>query len=189
EQGWAIVATDYVGLGTEGPHPYLIGQGEGRSVLDAVRAAQDLGDAGLAGETVVWGHSQGGHAALWTGQLAPTYAAEIDIAGVAALAPASDLPGLIEGLGSITGGEIFGSFVVAAYTAAYPEIDAADYVRPAARIIVPELAQRCLSEKSTIVSALQTLLFDRSIWTGDPNRGAFAVRLGENVPTGSIESP
>jgi hypothetical protein len=34
-QGWAMVATDYVGLGTEGPHPYLIGQGEGRSVLHA----------------------------------------------------------------------------------------------------------------------------------------------------------
>ncbi|MFN8629577.1 MAG: hypothetical protein U0838_04430 [Chloroflexota bacterium] len=36
--GWVLVATDYVGLGTPGPHPYLIGQGEGRSVLDASRA-------------------------------------------------------------------------------------------------------------------------------------------------------
>ena len=39
-KGWAYVGTDYVGLGTAGPHPYLIGQGEGRSVLDAVRAAR-----------------------------------------------------------------------------------------------------------------------------------------------------
>jgi len=30
-------------------------------------------------DTVVWGHSQGGHAALWTGILAPTYAPEIAI--------------------------------------------------------------------------------------------------------------
>lgn len=189
EQGWAIVATDYTGLGTQGPHPYLIGEGEGRSVLDAVRAAHELEAAALADETVVWGHSQGGHAALWTGQLEPTYAPELDLQGVAALAPASDLPGLIEGLGAITGGEIFGSFVVAAYTAAYPELDAADYLRPAARIIVPELAQRCLAERSTIVSGLQTFLFDRSIWTGDPNRGAFATRLEQNVPSGPIEVP
>src|SRR5690606_2378075 len=95
EQGWAIVATDYTGLGTEDPHPYLIGEGEGRSVLDAIRAAQELADVNLAEETVVWGHSQGGHAALWTGQLAPTYAPDLEIVGVAALAPASNLPGLI----------------------------------------------------------------------------------------------
>lgn len=189
EQGWAMVATDYAGLGTAGPHPYLIGEGEGRSVLDAIRAARQLTEAELADETVVWGHSQGGHAALWTGQLAPTYAPELRIAGVAALAPASNLPGLIEGLGAITGGEIFGSFVVAAYTAAYPELDAADYLRPAARIIVPELAQRCLADRSTVVSALQTLLFDRSIWTRDPNRGALATRLEENVPDGPVEAP
>ena len=54
-QGWAMVAPDYTGLGTEGPHPYLIGQGEGRSVLDAVRAAHRLSDVDLADETVVWG--------------------------------------------------------------------------------------------------------------------------------------
>ena len=53
----------------------------------------------LGEQTVVWGHSQGGHAALWTGQLAPTSAPELDIAGVAALAPASNLPGLIDNLG------------------------------------------------------------------------------------------
>lgn len=188
-QGWAMVATDYTGLGTAGPHPYLIGEGEGRSVLDAIRAAGQLTDVELADETVVWGHSQGGHAALWTGQLAPSYAPDLDIKGVAALAPASNLPGLIEGLGAITGGEIFGSFVVASYTATYPELEAAEYLRPAARIIVPELAQRCLAERSTIVSALQTVLFDRSIWTGDPNRGAFATRLAQNVPTGLIPAP
>ena len=42
DRGWILVATDYVGLGTAGPHPYLIGQGEGRSVLDAMKAAHQL---------------------------------------------------------------------------------------------------------------------------------------------------
>jgi hypothetical protein len=53
DDGWALVATDYVGLGTESPHPYLIGQGEGRSVLDAVRAARLIDEADLSDQTVL----------------------------------------------------------------------------------------------------------------------------------------
>jgi len=74
DRGWAIVATDYVGLGASPPHPYLVGRPEARSVLDAVRAARTLRPAHLAPKTVVWGHSQGGGAALWTGIVAPSYA-------------------------------------------------------------------------------------------------------------------
>ena len=36
DAGYAVVATDYQGLGTAGPHPYLIGKAEGRSVVDMV---------------------------------------------------------------------------------------------------------------------------------------------------------
>ena len=41
-QGYIVVATDYPGLGTDGIHPYLIGESEGRAVLDLVRAARRL---------------------------------------------------------------------------------------------------------------------------------------------------
>jgi uncharacterized membrane protein HdeD (DUF308 family) len=58
-RGWVIVATDYIGLGTAGPHPYLIGQGEARSVLDSVRAAWQMPQLSLQRTTVIWGHSQG----------------------------------------------------------------------------------------------------------------------------------
>jgi len=37
-QGFAIVATDYQGLGTPGPHPYLKVRPDAYSVLDSVRA-------------------------------------------------------------------------------------------------------------------------------------------------------
>ena len=111
---WVVVATDYAGLGTPGPHPYLIGTGEAHSVLDAVRAARELSALDpaapvLEDRTVVWGHSQGGHAALWTGQLADSYAPEVGVVGVAALAPAADLPALAAGLGELTGGPVFAS--------------------------------------------------------------------------------
>ncbi|MBI2896422.1 MAG: hypothetical protein HYY06_22885 [Deltaproteobacteria bacterium] len=67
EDGWALVATDYAGLGTPGPHPYLVGESEAFSVLDAVAAARRLPDVGASLGTAVTlaGHSQGGHAALF----------------------------------------------------------------------------------------------------------------------------
>ena len=37
-----MVAPDYVGMGTKGPTPYLIGIGEPYSSLDAARAAHQL---------------------------------------------------------------------------------------------------------------------------------------------------
>jgi hypothetical protein len=37
-------ATDYPGLGTPGVHAYLMGESEGRAVLDSVRAARNLPD-------------------------------------------------------------------------------------------------------------------------------------------------
>lgn len=188
-RGWTMVATDYVGLGTEGPHPYLIGQGEGRSVLDAVRAAHQLQDVDLADDTVVWGHSQGGHAALWAGILASGYAPELKIDGIAALAPASNLPGLIDNLGTILGGQLFASFVVAAYTASYPDVRANDYIRPGARILTQEMGDRCLAEKSTLVSVLTALALDKPIWSGNPDEGAFGRRLRDNVPEGPIKAP
>ncbi|MGH9380499.1 MAG: hypothetical protein ACRD2Z_07795 [Thermoanaerobaculia bacterium] len=40
-------------------------------MLDAVRAAHQVESIPLSNQTVVWGHSQGGHAALWTAQNVP----------------------------------------------------------------------------------------------------------------------
>lgn len=189
EQGWAVVATDYAGLGTAGGHRYLVGQAAGRSVLDAVRAAQQLPDAALPTRTVVWGHSQGGHAALWAGGLAGEVAPEVDIAGVAAMAPAANLPGLLADLVTSPIGGVFGSFVIASYAEAYPDVELDQYVRPGARIGVQETAGRCLTDPGMIVSVVGALLGDKPVWSGDPATGALAVRARENVPTLPIAAP
>ena len=90
-RGYVVAATDYPGLGTPGTHPYLIGVSEGRAVLDMVRAAMAMPEPGASERFVVWGHSQGGHAALFTGELARQYAPELKLLGVAAAAPATYL--------------------------------------------------------------------------------------------------
>lgn len=89
--GYVVVAPDYPGLGSSGPHPYLVGTVTARSTLDAVRAAQQIAAASAGNRFVVWGESQGGHAALWTGQLAGVDGAGLQLLGVAAGAPPTDL--------------------------------------------------------------------------------------------------
>lgn len=96
--GYALVATDYAGLGTDGTPGYLVGSSEARSVLDSIRAAQNVPEANVGSRSVVVGYSQGGHSALFAGEFASEYAPELDIAGVAALAPPTNLRTLIEDL-------------------------------------------------------------------------------------------
>lgn len=90
ERGAVLVATDYEGLGTPGVPTYLDGVAEGRAVLDSVRAVAGLPGAGEPGPVVIAGVSQGGGAALWAAQLAPTYAPNLDVRGVVALAPGAE---------------------------------------------------------------------------------------------------
>lgn len=92
-RGYVVAAPDYAGLGSAGVHPYLVGQPTARSTLDAVRAAAQVPGAAAGSRFAVWGESQGGHAALWTGQLARSYAPELQLVGVAAAAPPTELIG------------------------------------------------------------------------------------------------
>jgi pimeloyl-ACP methyl ester carboxylesterase len=95
ERGYIVAATDYPGLGTVGPHPYLVGVSEARAVLDSVRAARGLPQSGGGRRFAVWGHSQGGQAALFTGIIAKSYAPDLELVGVAAAAPATELATLM----------------------------------------------------------------------------------------------
>jgi alpha-beta hydrolase superfamily lysophospholipase len=93
--GDVVAATDYEGLGTPGPTRYLVGESEARDVLDIVRAAEQLRGTGASAATLVYGHSEGGQAALFAGQIAPTYAPDLHVLGVTAVAPVSDLSELL----------------------------------------------------------------------------------------------
>jgi hypothetical protein len=140
-RGWAIVATDYTGLGTRGPgavptHTYLVGADEAYAELDALRAARQLDGVRLSGQFVVWGYSQGGHAALWTGILAARYAPELTPAGVAAIAPATDLPRLVQRTQSTLAGRILNGFLVIGYAAAYPDVHFDEVVPMTSRAVV-----------------------------------------------------
>jgi len=82
-EGYAIVASDYQGLGTEGTHPYLATQPAAYSNLDVIRAVQS-GGFPVSERVVLAGQSQGAGAAISTAGHAPDYAPELDIRGVIA---------------------------------------------------------------------------------------------------------
>ena len=82
-QGYAIVATDYQGLGTPGVHPYLNARSEAYSVLDSVRAALTL-EPSFAHRIVIVGQSQGAGAAFATAGYASRYAPDLDLRGTVA---------------------------------------------------------------------------------------------------------
>lgn len=90
-RGYTVVAPDYPGLGSDMVHPVLVGTSEGKSTLDAVRAARGIPEAEAGSRFAVWGESQGGHAALWTGQLWSSYAPDLQLVGIAAIVPPTDL--------------------------------------------------------------------------------------------------
>lgn len=191
DHGWALVATDYIGLGTQGPHPYLVGEASGRAALDAVRAARQLEDITLSEKTVLWGHSQGGGSALWAAAIAKEYAPDLPIEGIAAFAPASDLIGLVGNLPKVTGGSVFASFVLASFTEIYPDITHSGYVRPGAEVTVRELSKRCLSGPSMMVMLLNVVALadDPSLLTKDATAGALGARLQQNIPPSNIDVP
>ena len=90
DRGWTVAATDYAGLGSPGPHPYLIGDSEGRAIIDSVRAARQL-NGSLSDDWVAIGHSQGGQGALFAGEQAQDYGRGLQLRGVVGVAAASSL--------------------------------------------------------------------------------------------------
>jgi alpha-beta hydrolase superfamily lysophospholipase len=189
-RGWIYVATDYVGQGVAGPHPYLIGEGEGRSVLDSIRALHQMEEVHASDRVVVWGHSQGGNAALWTGILSATYAPEISIAGVAALAPATNLPALVDVDQYTVVGRMLSSMILRAYSDVYPDVEFNAYSSGWKRLVARDMSARCLFVPEALTSVAESVAAGRTIYNvAGPISGALGRRLAENTPDRPIRQP
>ncbi|WP_433661618.1 lipase family protein [Nocardia sp. CA-128927] len=154
EQGFAVVAPDYLGLGLfdTGPHPYLELQTEATATIDLLRAARSAHPE-LSRTWAALGPSQGGHAALGTGYLQASYAPDLDYRGTVAIDPASDaekvlpiagpviptVPGTAETLG-------FVSTIFAGVRAARTDIDFNQYLSPVGHELLDEIATMCKPE-------------------------------------------
>jgi pimeloyl-ACP methyl ester carboxylesterase len=156
--GYVVTATDYPGLGTPGPHPYLVGESEGRAVLDSIRAAREL-IGGASPDAAVWGHSQGGQATLYAAALAPTYAPDIKLVGVAAAAPATELQKLLDDDIGTPGGKNLLAMTLWSWNKVFGA-PIEDVVTPTAMKTVDSLANLC---SESIVDVLPRMAAGRAL--------------------------
>ncbi|MGH6735469.1 MAG: alpha/beta fold hydrolase [Methyloceanibacter sp.] len=191
DKGYIVVATDYPGLGTPGIHPYLIGISEGRAVLDSVRAAIALPRSGASNRFVVWGHSQGGHAALYTGELARAYAPELKLLGIAAAAPATYLIELFDADSRTSEGKELTAMTIYSWSNLYGT-PASTLVEPAAMGAYQAMAHDCIesvAEFAAINDAekpLQSMRFLKANPTKtEPWRSIMAKNTPGQAPAGA----
>lgn len=155
EQGVVVAATDYPGLGTPGPHPYLVGDSEARAVIDSVRAARNLPGAETGNSFAVWGHSQGGQASLYSGLIARTYAPELNLVGVAAAAPATSLVTLMGDDFKTSGGKNLTAMTLRSWSRVYGA-PINKVVLPEAMSAVDQLANECIESIFDILARRRT---------------------------------
>jgi pimeloyl-ACP methyl ester carboxylesterase len=151
-QGWTVAAADYPGLGSPGVHPYLVGDSEARSVIDSVRAARNLNPL-LSTSWAVSGHSQGGQAALFAGEIADTYGTGLHLKGVVAMAPASNLELIAPEIPG-TPGNGYLAFAVFGLAAVDPTVHPQDILAPPALSQIGALATGCFNEAFAAYASL-----------------------------------
>lgn len=215
ENQWAIVAPDFMTHTGPNRSPYLVGQGQAQFALDAVRAARSMtftdfaeataaqdiqastprrGDIPFTQDTVVWGHSQGGNAALWTAQYAATYAPELPLAGTAALSPAAKPLELGLSLTSESASAAVGivvSYVLSSYTGAYSDVHPSDHVAHNALPIYEGFASRCTNTAAagSIITALALQRNGNNVFTNFAPDTALGRHLAANQPAGPFAVP
>ncbi|WP_019818874.1 lipase family protein [Saccharomonospora saliphila] len=146
-RGYALVITDYEGLGTPGTHTYVNTGSEGHTVLDAARAAQRLPgvDVPDAGPVAIAGYSQGGGASAAAAEVQPAYAPELDVKGAYAGAPPADLAEVAPGLDGHYAAAFLGYSLLSLDTA-YPELDIESLLNAEGRRMLDEVAEQCTAE-------------------------------------------
>lgn len=146
--GYAVVATDYQGLGTPGPHPYLVGEAEGRSVVDIVSAARQLVPS-LGKRFLIAGHSQGGQSSLFAASLADEWAPKLKLRGTVAYAPASHLSEQAKFLPSLTTPSGLSALVTLIFkgaSTASDDLKPGKFLTAEAKALYPQTEQLCLAQ-------------------------------------------
>ncbi|GAA5105174.1 lipase family protein [Haloechinothrix salitolerans] len=147
QRGYGIAITDYQGLGTPGNHTYVNRTAEAHAVLDAVRAAQRLPEAGLpdAGPVLTAGYSQGGGASAAAAEMASSYAPELRLKGAYVGAPPADKGAVGEHLDGSHAAGLLG-YAIVGLDAAYPELGIPDLLNERGRKLFAEITQECVEE-------------------------------------------
>jgi len=148
DAGFAVVASDYQGLGTPGIHPYSNYRASSYSVLDSARAI--IGDPryGAANKVVLVGQSQGAGVVVAAAGYAPAYAPDLAIRGVVATgAPNLSKEAIESGLASsATDVMVTGAYAMIGFELSrlHADLDSDAIFTPEGREIEALVATTCL---------------------------------------------
>ncbi|CAM3573786.1 lipase family protein [Smaragdicoccus niigatensis] len=151
KQGYAIVAPDYVGLGTPGIHPYLHGLSEAHAMVDGVGAAMDAVPE-LSHKWMVIGQSQGGQAALETASTATKWRSDLDFRGTVATGAAANLDMVFQlanpvipnvGIPELT---TIASYFIAGFRTARPDLNIDSYLSDVGKKVVADGETLCFDD-------------------------------------------
>lgn len=183
-KGYAYLAPDYPGLGADGIHPFLIGEPTAQSVLDAIRAIQATTVATITNRTILWGYSQGGHAAAWAAGMQPSYAPELNLDGIILGSPALDPAELFTASEDSPISRVIWALSAVSWSR-LTGISLTGAIKPEALPAVRETARHCFIGAEAIVGLAATDAMGGKPHLIDPlNTEPFATMLTENrAPT------
>ncbi|CAM4506608.1 lipase family protein [Nocardia ninae] len=192
-QGYAIAATDYIGLGSPGVHPYLDGHAEAHAAIDALRAARTI-NGSLSSSWAAVGHSQGGHAALFTAAIANRYAPELDYRGAVVQAPGHSAvdtfiavghPGLPDIL--MPQMKAYAVYMLCGVKAARPEFDLDSYLTALGREVIADAERLCLENMAERMAGVSIAsILSRPMAEGD---FAAIARPVSDIPLTGYDRP
>jgi len=174
--GYAVVATDYAGLGTEGRHAYIDMESNASDVIHSVRAARAAAPA-LGRRWIAIGHSQGGLSVLGVAQLEARIL-DPDYLGTVSLAGASDLEDGIDSMLAIGQPVLNGlmAFIVYGAQTVYPQLDPRELLTSESLPVYSSSADEGCSAASGAFAAVATSQMYKAGWKQDPNMRRFLER-------------
>jgi hypothetical protein len=182
--GYAVAEPDYEGYHDQPAVTYMVGQSLGPALIDAVRAAQRLPASGLSATAQVAfrGHSEGGAAALWAGQMQPTYAPELKLVGVVA----GEVPANLSSVAFALDGQYgfaFEASTLIGLDHAYPELNLNSYLNDAGKTAFADMQSgKCVLD---LLNAYQGKKLSDYTTTSPLGTSAWLTRVGQNSSLGS----
>lgn len=159
-RGYAIVSTDYAGLGTPGLMNYLSGVVEANSIGDSVAAASAMG-LPLSKKWAIIGQSQGAGAALNAATRATALSAAhgLQYRGVVAMGTPANIEHVVT-LGVPapvvlpSGMNAYTAYIFAALADVRPDLKPLDVLTPRGRTLVRQARTMCLTDLERITTGM-----------------------------------
>lgn len=198
DEGYAIVATDYVGLGSPGLHSYLNGKVNAANVVDSVIASRELQDGGqLSNKWAVIGQSQGGGSALHVALNATkrSEAAGLEYRGAVATGAPAYIEEIVLAAGPTfppvplpTSLSVYALYILAAFEEAHPEVDVNSALTDEGRQMIALAKESCMDQTGAVVDGVNVARAFTKPLRDVPGLGE-ALRDFMATPTSGYDKP